>query len=272
MSYGRANLRAIEGPRLTQRSWVEMSMREPNYFDNYWISVRGLVAGNPKSRGLATRLDRESEPVIDGPSAVRKLFDALGGDRWKNPRSVSRENWVWRDGPPRHNTLLGEVALERSIVLQGGSDQWTCQMPTASGLHGEHVNKRRSIDLVRRSIEGVYTFVELKTTSDQPLYAAFEILGYGLAYLHARRAGLRGLGRYNVMEAQRIDLVVLAPEAWYANEAPRGDDAPLTRHLNAGLESVRSWQEGFPAMRFRFETFGSQDTKSAAIEICGKRW
>jgi hypothetical protein len=135
-------------------------------------------------------------------------------------------------------------------------------MSTASGLHGPRSGTRRSIDLVRRVSADHYVFIELKIDSDNPLYAAFEILGYGLAYLHARLHGLCGQGAHDVMRAGRIDLVVLAPQSWFSYLRRDGrrvafDFGALIGAINDGF--------GFPLaaepdklpqhMQLRFESF-----------------
>lgn len=56
-----------------------------------------------------------------------------------------------------------------------------------SRLVNERAQGRRAIDLVHRIAPGHFEFIELKTGSNTPLYAAFEILGYGLSWCLARQ-------------------------------------------------------------------------------------
>jgi hypothetical protein len=98
-----------------------------------------------------------------------------------------------------------------------------------------------------------------------------EILGYGLAYLHARRSGQRGTGSHNVMTANRIDLVVLAPKSWYSYGKRTGGVQPfsldaLAHAIGVGLASLVS--EGAPdapdRMSFQFETFEHESSIGVA--------
>ena len=75
-----------------------------------------------------------------------------------------------------HNTSK-EVLLERAIVKAMGED-WSNQMPTASGVLGSHADKRSSVDLVWRKCPTSFTLMELKVDSDTPLFAAVECLFY----------------------------------------------------------------------------------------------
>lgn len=77
------------------------------------------------------------------------------------------------------------------------------------------MHRRRAIDLVRHNGNKSFSFIELKLDSDNPLYASFEILGYALAYLHARMNNWKGGETHDVMAAQKIELTVLGPTNWY---------------------------------------------------------
>jgi len=249
-------------------------MNEENYFDSYWQAVARLLNCNPKQKTSAIRLGAPETPPIDGVALVRELMAVMSGARWREPASASGGNWAWRSELSDHSTLSPEVVLERAVVALGGVADWTYQMPTSSGLHGSASGKRRSIDLVRRRGADHYALVELKVNSDQPLYAAFEILGYGLAYLHARRNGQRGSGLHDVMTARRIDLVVLGPHDWYAfitrsGERHRFALAALAAAIESGLAPLlRELPDVSPeVMRFQFSSFGNATTSAAAAEI-----
>jgi len=111
-------------------------------------------------------------------------------------------------------------------TLQAGANgtiaAWANQIPVASGLLGPHADKRRAVDLAHRCqshrSQRCYVLIELKERSDTPLYAAFEILRYGLLYVFSRRR-IKDL-QYDATEqpllrAERIHLRVLAPHEYY---------------------------------------------------------
>lgn len=134
-------------------------------------------------------------------------------------RNRSQENWRWHRPQPQiaaHNTSP-EVGLERAIVnacARKGRTDWSNQIPVASGLITGAADGRRAIDLVRQCSERHFELIELKIASDTPLYAAVEIVGYGCIWLLAR-AHPPTLTTA-ILEADHIDLRVLAPSAYYA--------------------------------------------------------
>ena len=69
---------------------------------------------------------------------------------------------------------------------QAGRVDWSNQVPIISGIAGSSAYKRRAVDLVRCLPDGGFNFVELKVASDTPLYAAIEVLNYGLLWLLSR--------------------------------------------------------------------------------------
>jgi hypothetical protein len=130
----------------------------------------------------------------------------------------SKQNWRWKRHPViQDENRSPEIILERRIVSCCGPD-WSNQMPTASGLAGTHSDKRGAVDLVQRITPTEYSFIELKVDSDNPLYAAVEVLIYGLLFVWSKR-NLEAL-EYDpsvqpVLSAERIHLKVLAPGAFY---------------------------------------------------------
>lgn len=250
-------------------------MDAPSLFDRYWAAVSRLLDRDPQHKSAAIQVSSGGLPLREGIALVGDLMDSMQGPQWRQPASPSEGNWVWRDAESVPATASPEVRLERQVIAQGGLDGWSYQMSTASGLHGPASGRRRAIDLVHRGEDQRYEFIELKVNSDQPLYAAFEILGYGLAYLHARRHGQRGAGRHDVMSAKCIDLVVLGPADWYIHSRRGGDGTPfdmdrLATSINAGLaEVLRADPDQSPGeMSIRFERFrNASDTQAAAAEI-----
>jgi hypothetical protein len=182
-------------------------------------------------------------------------------DGWK--RQVGK-NWNW-DTTFHYTTDSQEVKLEREVV-KAGHKLWARQMATSSGIQGAELNKRRAIDLVFRQGHDHYVFVELKIRSNNPLYALFELLGYGLAYLHARENDWEGTGDYDVMKARTIDLVVLAPDDWYkykvsgSAKEQRFDHEWLLTELNEGFAFLTNAK---PTMRLSFKEFAFPDESIA---------
>jgi hypothetical protein len=187
---------------------------------------------------------------------IARLHDHLYREWPSVPKSRSKENWKWRltddSGDPddkRKNKKggSGEVGIERRAFKIGGNKEWTFQMPVISGVFSAG-NRRRSIDLVRalgRSHRN-FQFIELKLDSDNPLYAAFEVVGYGLSYLAARNKG-HVPEKSRVGKACGIELMVLAPSEYYRFAPRKG--APQSQYLlyqlntleggiNRGLKSV----------------------------------
>ena len=153
---------------------------QPEFFTRYmkeaaqWLSV-GV---DLKHRGAAIQLSRRPLDTLDGVAMVKALCAALDGPWWREPANSRGKNWLWREGPPKHETESTEVALERRLATRS-SDRWTCQMSTSSGLRHGVRDSRRSVDIVQHVRDNEYRFIELKVGSDQPLYATSEVLGYG---------------------------------------------------------------------------------------------
>ena len=90
------------------------------------------------------------------------------------------------------------------------------QVPIISGIAGSSAYKRRAVDLVRCLPDGGFEFVELKVASDTPLYAAIEVLIYGLLWLLSRESRMQLGYRSNpILDAPALQLSTLAPAAFY---------------------------------------------------------
>lgn len=200
-----------------------MQSSAPHIFDKYKAAVRELVRTLSKTRAI--ELSKRPQPGLITPAKIGQLYASLDSDGWK--KSVGA-NWVWRYKEPGE-TDSDEVRLERAIAKLDES-RWACQISTSSGVEGAYLHRRRAVDLVRHLGPYRYAFVELKTGSDNPLYAAFEILGYALAYLHARAEGWIGSGNHNVFDAEQIELTILGPEDWY-----KYSDRRIEKKMDEGL-------------------------------------
>lgn len=250
-------------------------------FDSYWKQVRkelSLVDGGRQGfiKTEAIDLQKRDWRKINGKEFVQRLFNSMASIGWKE---TPGSNWIWREmhTKPSEENDSQEVLLEHEIIKLG-SKRWTRQMSTASGVDmtqdGKRTrgNRRRAIDLVYDQSNGGFSFVELKVSSDSPIYALFEILGYGLAYWHSRQEKLdHGVEASRIMLAERIDLVVLGPVSWYRDNASEVTTAPqfgldrLVQQLNHGLVELT---QGKPLMRLCCAEF-SLDTPNNAISSAG---
>jgi hypothetical protein len=152
------------------------------------------------------------------PDALRNLYEKIE-ENWNTGDCHRPTAETWQIGKELKGGVhvrRQEVGLERFIVRTLG-DAWTNQLPTCSG------EGNRSIDLVHECGDGRFEFIELKYKdgrgsrhkfgSDNPLHAAWEIVRYGLLYMHARANNLLKNG--SLAEASHIRLVVLAPSGYY---------------------------------------------------------
>ena len=143
-------------------------------------------------------------------------------------KNRSNENWRWRRPQvniAKHNRSA-EVIIERAIVAacqRLGRDDWSNQVPVSSGLVQSTSDRRRNIDLVRRRGDLHFELIELKIASNKsnsPLYAAIQLIGYSCLWLIAR--GDRPSRPSALLDADRIDLRVLAPDTYYCS-FPKGE-------------------------------------------------
>jgi hypothetical protein len=168
-----------------------------------------------------------------------------------NPRSPSDENWRWEKKPDiSENNESKEKRCEKEIAKCCGQD-WVNQVPTASGLLDGSSEKHCNIDLVHRVAPAEFEFIELKYEGGTPLYAAFEILKYGLLYAFSRRyaeqLGYSGTSK-EILSARLVQLRVVAPYAYYGYFPSKPDW--LQKETNRGLSCLPL--DGY-RMDFRFE-------------------
>lgn len=246
-------------------------------FTDYWRAVERLLNAKPRRKETAIKLSSGPPEGCDPATLVSALRQSLDGPWWLDPVAKERKsNWLWRHNVPKDSNSSREIELERQIVTRSGTSGWTCQLSTTSGLLRPHSDKRRAIDLACRIEPNAYRFIELKVKSDNPLYATFEVLGYGLAYCLARHYGFGGTGEHNVMEASHIVLEVLAPECWYEYkhrgdaDRSRFDLSWLAAAINIGLATeIKALRlDGIDDIAFAFRTFSSgKNIDAAAAEI-----
>lgn len=201
---------------------------------------------------------------FDGSALIAAIYDRIEENLLQRPdRRPSSDNWKLRSTCSQDKVKTDsanksdEVTLERAIV-QRWPENWTYQMPVASGLFGSRTDKRRAVDLVYGNGNGCFDMVELKIEdkSGTPLYAAMEILGYGLVYLASRKDSARTLRYGNealpILTANTISLIVLAPSKYYEKCKLEWLERGLNDNLNnfvktIGVSDLR--------MEFRFEKF-----------------
>lgn len=164
-----------------------------------------------------------------------------------------------------------EVTLERAIIKARrkpslAEDEWTYQMPVASGLFGKNTDKSSNIDLVRKQPEGVFDLIELKIGSNNPLYAAVEILRYGLAYAASRKLAEKiGYDKttLEILSAKIIRLLVLAPPPFYD---PRYKLAWLEDELNNALKKFSQAHDYSMLFEFQLLNYDWKATDSPTEE------
>lgn len=185
-----------------------------------------------KSRRAAIALSGNGGPMGNGEpvwqaliqAAMERLAANLPAENWHPAAS----NWRWdkKLRLARHN-LSPEKTLEKVMAFLLDTS-WVNQVPICNGL----VNNRRAdaarVDLVHHVEHNAYELIELKFGtdasggSDHPLSAVMEVMQYGLMYLLFRQRDFGITQAHHLLNAGRINLVVLAPRAWYQFRV-RGD-------------------------------------------------
>ncbi len=201
-------------------------------------SAAGLFAGvdevinaclgvtNYRTKTAAKTLVTRSSP-IDGGELAEVLFEVLRRN-WLGvlPARASSQNFRWhvpKQVLADRNASL-EVTLERAFIRACGAAgrvDWSNQVPTISGIAGSHSNKRRSIDLVHRAVDGSFEFVELKIGSNTPIHATIEVLVYGILWLLSRETRTElGYHSNSILDSASLQLSTLAPAKFYTGVTP----------------------------------------------------
>lgn len=234
-----------------------------------WLQIE--PKGKPpyyRHRTAALDLSRRQAPITRTQDFLEASYARIG-DNWRaaaeaGASNPSRENWRWKrhlELSPRNTSA--EVGLERAIVAACG-DAWSNQMPTASGLVGPAADKRAAVDLVYREGPTTYSFVELKVESDNALFAAVEILMYGLLFVWSRK----NLGRLGydvdeqpVLAASNVNLRVLAPNDYYCG-------CELTNLANAIDQGLREFgKQDDLVLGFAFRALPTGYNSTAGPEV-----
>ena len=228
-----------------------------------WLGLDENSAGSTlpryKHRGNLKQLPQDSEGLKnpDGETLVRGLLTRIT-DNWKGredkDRKPSSENWRFSKQPifnPRSTSL--EKTLEKSIVVVT-ENYWANQVPVASGLVNRGEGKR-AIDLVHQNANNTYEFIELKIgpNADSPLFAAMEILLYGLIYVFSRKNmnDLEYDSQNILLAAESVELQVLAPAKYY-KDCQLGW---LEESLASGLAKLSEDSDLDCSLSFKFRSF-----------------
>lgn len=216
---------------------------------------------HPRCRLLSTR----ELPNLNGEVLIERILNQIKSNWSKGASRSKGQNWRWKKNPGiDKKNISQETILERWIVRTTG-DEWVNQVPVASGL-ARGTGGRRAIDLVHQLENGWYELIELKVAKGggTPLFAAMEILQYGVLYIFSRENALT-LGykkaEMKLLEAKGIHLKVIAPSAYY-----NGCDLSwLQNSLNKGLANflVRHGHEF--KMDFKFEVLSMIPSCSPVI-------
>jgi hypothetical protein len=200
-----------------------------------------------------------TEPNLDGAVLIEKIFDRIQSNWHKGKSRSNNQNWRWKPNPKiADENKSREVFLERLIIkTQVGAD-WVNQVPVASGLTSRG-DGRRAIDLVHRGENDWYELIELKVDhrGGTPLFAAMEILQYGVLYIFSReKAQELGYDGIELLNAKGIHLRVLAPADYYAPYNLSWLEKSIDRRLTSFLAKFNF------EMDFKFETLSLTLTRS----------
>jgi len=206
-----------------------------------------------QSKTAARTLSQTPAP-LNSLALIKALYSLI---EMNHDGSTNRGEELWRWTVRPHLTARNpspEKTLEKAIVKD--TAEWVNQIPAASGLLTGCDERHMNVDLARRCGPNWFEFVELKAGpfADTPLWAAFEILRYGMLYCFARahRSRLYLPKAQVLMKAHHIDLKVLAPVEVYACY----NFAWLAESLDRGLkEFSRQKFAGGLNLRFQFEAF-----------------
>jgi hypothetical protein len=218
------------------------------------LGVAEIGARSPRYHNLSAcrNLSGAAPLGFDAEALIEDIFLQVEMN-WRASgvgRNPSIQNWRFEKqlNIAAHNQSP-EKTLEKAIAESAG-ETWANQVPTASGLVNATSDRSRNLDLVFRVDPGRFEFIELKLDSDTPLYAAIEMLEYGVLYLFYRLNFLTDARNNVLLTAKTVHLRVLAPAAYYRGYRFEWLESELTRGLQAVIE-----KRGGPMMDFMFTAF-----------------
>lgn len=225
------------------------------------LRLKGVgKAPQHKHQTSCRQLTKSAITGFDASGLIAEIYEKVR-QNWDNSKSHSPSKENWRFEKQKYigdKNQSREVILERAIVnipeeIWPDAACWVNQVPVASGLVGSDADRRRSIDLVHKCGDKAYEFIELKVGSDTPLYAAMEILKYGVLYIFCRQD--ERVSKYvdrkrKLLQAEKIHLRVLAPVKYYE----KYDLSWLEKCIKNGLADFLAQRKFAFEMDFKFET------------------
>ena len=159
-------------------------------------------------------------------ACIEAVYKKISENYKKGSDSYSSQNWRFTlevKIDPRNASA--EKVLEKGIAKSmygSGAHSWANQVPVASGLSFHRRDTKRSIDLVHELGKGSYEFIELKVASNNPVYAAIEVLVYGIVYVFFRvggpetnRTAMKTDHDTRLLTANKVSLKAIAPSNYY---------------------------------------------------------
>jgi hypothetical protein len=222
------------------------------------LGVVGIgQAPHHKRMTAMLQLGSQGRPGFDGRLLFEDILARLEDNLEIAPRFATKgpspQNWRFAKQPKiSANNRSPEKNLEKAAARLLGPS-WVNQVPSSSGLWDANADRARNVDLVEQMGDQAYRFIELKIESDNALYAAMEILGYGALYvLSRRRYPQAAIASKRLLQAKRVELCVLAPPSYYQ----RVNLSWLERALCHGL---REYSQRHPTLGldldFRYQAF-----------------
>ena len=242
-------------------------------FDDIKDESLGLVGsgiGKPphfRHIGSCKNLCASHVPRADGAGLAEALVTQVTRN-WtagqeRGGASPSSQNWRFsRAGKMAPHNPSPEVTFER-VLVEVANERWANQVPTCSGVFGPDADHRRSIDIVERTGSRSFDFIELKIRSDTPIFAALEVLDYGVLYAFSRiyaRSLNYNPGCSEIIDAHEIGLRVLAPTQFYEYKSHAGARATfdlgwLETMMRDATRQLASMIGGETVMDFRLDVF-----------------
>ena len=183
----------------------------------------------PKRQALRNA-STQINPMSDKQFAdmLSEVYGRLESNHSDSSIRPSPKLWDCRRAPDiKDHNRSDEKILEKavaSLAERGHMPEWFNQCSVASGITGPRKDKKRAIDLVHLSDKSA-RLIELKWNSDTPVYALFEILEYGLAYIFCRLHKEEfGLADRRLMKIRHIALEVVAPRRFFDRNNRRDRD------------------------------------------------